>query len=250
MTDAFISKHYNDNSLDSEGVLNDLLERYPIERIALASAVNIADKSWDGRISDANRTWANAFLENYPDDVMRQKGEFYLTSHPGLVNLFVDTVRSYIEKNRELAPKQKEQEQDEIYDTLNLEHNSITFSVVTIDGDNKFVVPEYVDKYDIHGLERYQAYISEKQTDEASVSVEFCMIGASDNESVTASYDEADFIEKHLDDVMKSEYTTSLEYNEYSIETPDEMLESRQEDLELEKAKEYIRHYLDRKSVV
>ena len=244
MTDAFISKHYNDNSLDSEGVLNDLLERYPIERIALASAVNIADKSWDGRISDANRTWANAFLENYPDDVMRQKGEFYLTSHPGLVNLFVDTVRSYIEKNRELAPKQKEQEQDEIYDTLNLEHNSITFSVVTIDGDNKFVVPEYVDKYDIHGLERYQAYISEKQTDEASVSVEFCMIGASDNESVTASYDEADFIEKHLDDVMKSEYTTSLEYNEYSIETPDEMLESRQEDLELEKAKEYIRHYL------
>lgn len=244
MIDAFISKHYNDNSLDSEGALNDLLERYPIERIALVSAVNIADKEWDRRISDENRAWANAFLESYPDDVMRQKGEYYLTAHPGLVNLFADTVRSYIEKNRELAPEQKEQEQDEIYDTLDLEHNSITFSVVTIDGDNRFVVPEYVDKYDIHGLERYQDYISENQSDEASVSVEFCMIGALDNESVTASYDEADFIEKHLDDVMKSEYTTSLEYNEYSIETPEEMLESRQEDIQLEKAKEYIRSYL------
>ena len=43
---------------------------------------------------------------------------------------------------------------------------------------------------------------------------------------------------------MKPEYTTSLEYNEYSIETPEEMLESRQEDIQLEKAKEYIRSYL------
>ena len=244
MIDAFISKHYNDNSLDSEGALNDLLEMYPIERIALVSAVNIADKSWDGRISNENKAWANAFLEDYPDDVMRQKGEYYLTAHPGLVNLFADTVRSYIEKNKELAPEQKEQEQDEIYDALDLEHNSITFSVVTIDGENRFVVPEYVDKYDIHGLEVYQDYISANQVDEVDVSVEFCMIGALDNESVTASYDEADFIEKHLDDVMKSEYTTSLEYNEYSIETPEEMLESRQEDIQLEKAKEYIRSYL------
>ena len=244
VTDAFISKHYNDNSLDSEGALNDLLERYPIERIALVTAVNVADKEWDGRISDANKAWANAFLENYPDDVMRQKGEYYLTAHPGLLNLFADTVRSYIEKNKELAPEQKEREQDEIYDTLDLEHNSITFSVVTIDGENRFVVPEYVDKYDIHGLERYQDYISANQVDEVDVSVEFCMIGALDNESVTASYDEADFIEKHLDDVMNSEYTTSLEYNEYSIETPEEMLESRQEDILLEKAKEYIRSYL------
>ncbi len=244
MIDAFISKHYNDNRLDSEGALNDLLERYPVERIALVTAVNVEDKEWDGRISNANRAWANAFLEDYSDDVMRQKGEYYLTAHPGLVNLFADTVRSYIEKNRELAHEQKEQKQDEIYDALDLEHNSITFSVVTIDGDNRFVVPEYVDKYDIHGLEAYQDYISENQPDEASVSVEFCMIGALDNESVTASYDEADFIEKHLDDVMKSEYTTSLEYNEYSIETPEEMLESRQEDIQLEKAKEYIRSYL------
>lgn len=238
MTDAFISKHYNDNSLDSEGALNDLLEKYPIERIALVFAVNIADKSRDGRISNENKAWANAFLEDYPDDVMRQKGEYYLTAHPGLLNLFADTVRSYIEKNRELAPEQKEQEKDEIYDTLDLEHNSITFSVVTIDGENRFVVPEYVDKYDIHGLEVYQDYISANQVDEVDVFVEFCMIGALDNESVTASYDEADFIEKHLDDVMKSEYTTSLEYNEYSIETPDEMLESRQEDIQLEEEKE------------
>ena len=244
MTDAFISKHYNDNSLDSEGALNNLLERYPIERIALVSAVNIADKNWDGRISNENKAWANAFLEDYSDDVMRQKGEYYLTAHPGLLNLFADTVRAYIEKNKELAPEQKEQEQDEIYDTLDLEHNSITFSVVTIDGDNRFVVPEYVDKYDIHGLEAYQEYISANQADEVDVSVEFCMIGALDNESVTASYDEADFIEEHLDDVMKSEYTTSLEYNEYSIETPEEMLESMQEDIQLEKAKEYIRSYL------
>ncbi len=244
MIDAFISKHYNNNSLDSESALFDLMERYPLERIALVAAANIADKDWDGRIYDENRAWAKAFLADYSDDVLKHKGEYHITAHPGLLNLFADTVRIYMEKNRTLVSEQA-QEKDEIYDTLDLENNAVTFSVVTINSDRRFVVPEHHDRYDIHALEQYQDYIAENQPEEVSVTVEYCMLGDMDIETESALSDEADFIEKHLDEVMKHKLTTSLEYEEYTVKTPDEMLESKQEEQQLETAKEYIRSYLE-----
>ena len=59
MIDAFLSKHYNNNRIDSESALNDLLERFSADRIALVTALNIRSKDWDGRISKENKEWAN-----------------------------------------------------------------------------------------------------------------------------------------------------------------------------------------------
>lgn len=157
------------------------------------------------------------------------------------LNLFANTVRSHLEKEKELAAQGK----DEIYDTLDLDNNAVTFSVVTIDSDVRFVVPEHLDRYDIHGLEQYQDYIAVHQEEEVSVSVEYLMLGDMDIETESALSDEADFIEKHLDEVLNYKYTTSLEYEEYTVKTPDEMLESKQEEIQLEKAKKYIGSYLE-----
>ena len=62
MIDAVLSKHYNNNRIDSESALNDLLERFSADRIALVTALNIGSKDWDGRISRENKEWANVFL--------------------------------------------------------------------------------------------------------------------------------------------------------------------------------------------
>lgn len=237
MIDSFISKHYNDYTLDSHGALNELLERYPADRIALVTALNIKSKSMDGRISGENKKWADEFLVNVASEIRERPDGCYLTAHSGLLNLFADTVRRQIEMNREHI---QEQERDEIYDALDLKNNAITFSVVSIDGEDRFVVPEYLDRYDVHGLEQYQEYISETQTERANVSIEYCMLGDEGIEAESASSADTDFIEEHLDEVMGHSFFNSLEYNEYTVMTPDEMLESKQEEIELNKAKEYI----------
>ena len=244
MIDAFLSKHYNNNILDSQSALNELLERYPADRIAFVTALNIRSKDWDGRISRENKEWANDFLSNVAPEIRERPDGCYLTTHPGLLNLFANTVRSHLEKEKELAAEQS-QEKDEIYDTLDLDNNAITFSVVTIDSDVRFVVPEHLDRYDIHGLEQYQDYIAVHQEEEVNVSVEYLMLGDMDIETESALSDEAEFIEKHLDEVLDYKYTTSLEYEEYTVKTPDEMLESKQEEIQLEKAKKYISSYLE-----
>lgn len=244
MIDAFLSKYYNNNRIDSESALNDLLERFSADRIALVTALNIGSKDWDGRISRENKEWANEFLANFAPEIRERPDGCYLTTHPGLLNLFANTVRTHLEKEKELAAEQS-QEKDEIYDTLDLKNNSIMFSVVTIEDEDSFVVPEYVDNYNIHALEQYQDYISEHQVEEVSVTVDFCLIGDLGNESETALSEEAEFIEKHLDEVMKHKLTTSLEYEKYTVITPDEMLESKQEEIQLEKAKKYIGSYLE-----
>lgn len=240
MIDAFLSKYYNDNILDTQSALYDLRERFSLERIALVVALNIADKDWDGRILRENKVWAKDFLAEYTEDFMRRKGECYLTTHPGLLNLFVDNVREQMEKSREVMP-----EKDEIYDYFDLKNNAVTFSVVSIDGGDRFVVPEYLDRYDVHALEQYQEYISETQEERVSVSIEYCMLGDVGIEADGASSQEADFIEEHLDEIFSHELFNSLEYNEYTLMTPDEMLESKQEEVQLNKAKEYIQNYLE-----
>lgn len=241
MIDAVLSKHYNNNRIDSESALNDLLERFSADRIALVTALNIRSKDWDGRISRENKEWANEFLANFAPEIRERPDGCFLTTHPGIINLFANTVRSHLEKEKELAA----QEKDEIYDTLDLDNNAITFSVVTIDSDVRFVVPEHLDRYDIHGLEQYQDYIAVHQEEEVSVSVEYLMLGDMDIETESALSDEAKFIEKHLEEVLDYKYTTSLEYEEYTVKTPDEMLESKQEEIQLEKAKKYISSYLE-----
>ncbi len=94
--DRAISANYNNNRLDTDSVLADVLKDYTFERIAFVVASRVAMLDYDGRIDKANIEWAKAVVAQQPD-----KESYHLNSHPGLINLFADTVRKEIDRVRE-----------------------------------------------------------------------------------------------------------------------------------------------------
>ena len=112
---------------------------------------------------------------------------------------------------------------DEIADALDLENITLTFSVVTIDDEEPFVVGNYVGRYDITALDEYQEYIERTGKQFADVNVEFYQIGG-DSESVSADDKECAYISEHLQEVMAHSDALCLESESYSVETPQELL--------------------------
>ena len=112
---------------------------------------------------------------------------------------------------------------DEIADALDLENNTLTFSVVTIDDEKPFVVGNYVGGYDITALDEYQEYIERTGKQIADVNVEFYQIGGN-SESISADDRECAYISEHLQEVMGHSDALSLESESYSVETPQELL--------------------------
>ena len=112
---------------------------------------------------------------------------------------------------------------DEISDALDLENNTLTFSVVTIDDEKPFVVGNYVGGYDITALDEYQEYIERTGKQIADVNVEFYQIGGN-SESISADDKECAYISEHLQEVMEHSDALSLESESYSVETPQELL--------------------------
>ena len=113
---------------------------------------------------------------------------------------------------------------DEIADALDLENITLTFSVVTIDDEEPFVVGNYVGRYDITALDEYQEYIERTGKQFADVNVEFYQIGG-DSESVSADDKECAYISEHLQEVMAHSDALCLESESYSVETPQELLD-------------------------
>ncbi len=114
---------------------------------------------------------------------------------------------------------------DEIAKALDLKNNTITFSVVAIEGEKPFIIGSYIDKDDITALEEYQDYIYDTGRKNIDVTVDYYTIGMGDNESYGADTDERDYIFEHLDEVLKYKYTDHLESETYFIATPAELLE-------------------------
>ena len=112
---------------------------------------------------------------------------------------------------------------DEISENLELENNTLTFSVVTIDDEEPFVVGNNVGRYDITALDEYQEYIERTGKQFADVNVEFYQIGG-DSESVSADDKECAYISEHLQEVMAHSDALCLESESYSVETPQELL--------------------------
>lgn len=100
-----ISNHYHDNRFDGSCV-NEVVDRFGMERVALVLANTVQDKDWDGRISAENKAWAKKVP--VPNDMdawgVRRTLEYVCTqAHPGLINLFVNRFR----KEQELAAEKK-----------------------------------------------------------------------------------------------------------------------------------------------
>ena len=92
-----ISRHYADNRLDTSACVQEVSDRFGMERIAFVLASTVQTKDWDGRISDSNKEWAKGIPA-------LGKHEYVCSqAHPGLINLFVNRFR----KEQELAAQKK-----------------------------------------------------------------------------------------------------------------------------------------------
>ena len=100
-----ISNHYRDNRFDGSCV-NEVIDRFGMERVAFVLANTVQDKDWDGRISAENKAWAKEVPVPNDDNALggRRTHEYVCTqAHPGLINLFVNRFR----KEQELAAEKK-----------------------------------------------------------------------------------------------------------------------------------------------
>ena len=170
------------------------------------------------------------------------------------VNIDEQTMHVY-NAEKPIIPFDEIKGTDEIASFLDLDNNTISFSVITIEDEKPFVVGDYIDKYDITALEEYQDYIYDTGKTETDVKVEYYQIGGGDNESYGAYDDERTFISEHLDEVLAHRLTDNLESEAYSVTTPAELLdeineekgiaeEEIKEKSELDSAIEYISKYV------
>ncbi|MFW5553446.1 MAG: DUF3849 domain-containing protein [Roseburia inulinivorans] len=96
----------------------DVIREYGSERVAYVLANTVMHLSHDGRFSPDNKEWAKE-IEPY---VMIENRDLIVTSHPAVLNGFINQTRRYIEHEKELAAQE---------------------NTVTIDGQNCIQVDEW-----------------------------------------------------------------------------------------------------------
>ncbi len=90
-----IADNYRNSRLDTDGVLSDVLKEFVFERVELVVAARLSNLSFDGRIDKSNVEWANGVLANLSESERKKLcADTHINSHPGLINLFADRVRS------------------------------------------------------------------------------------------------------------------------------------------------------------
>ncbi len=97
--DKAISDNYGDNRLNTQGVLSDVLKNFTLERIALVLAARVSALDFDGRIDRDNIEWGKSVMAQLSEkESEKARQNFYINSHPGLINLFTNTVRKEIDR--------------------------------------------------------------------------------------------------------------------------------------------------------
>lgn len=103
-----IHDSYKDNRLNTKNALKQLTDTFSLERVAIITAISIRELEHDGRISKENKEWAKSIpFPNDTDDWGRDRNAvFGITSvHPGLTDLFADTVRKELELTKTIPLK-------------------------------------------------------------------------------------------------------------------------------------------------
>lgn len=101
-----INNNYKDNRLNSQAVMDVVSAEFSTERIQYVLANTVQQKDWDGRISPANKAWAQAVpVTPNPDAWGSDRNCYFVVdqAHTGLTDLFVTHFRRELEK----APKEK-----------------------------------------------------------------------------------------------------------------------------------------------
>lgn len=94
--EAAIREHFDGMHLShdaAKGVIN----AYGMERVAFVLANTVQLQEWDGRYSRRNKEWAST-IPNYHSDTIRRN--YALTSHPAVLDGFIDIVRAEQQRGR------------------------------------------------------------------------------------------------------------------------------------------------------
>ena len=101
-----ISENYGNNRLNSQAVFDAVSAEFSMERIQYVLANTVQYKDWDGRISRANREWAQTVpVVPNPDAWGGDRNCYFVVDRPhtGLTDLFITHFRKELEK----APREK-----------------------------------------------------------------------------------------------------------------------------------------------
>ena len=101
-----ISRHYRNNTLDAKAVQN-VVDQFGWARTSFVLVNTIRNKSWDGRISQENKQWAQ-LAPMFPDDDSQgnnRRLRYVINSHPGLTDMFTQELRRQYQGNCEQIEK-------------------------------------------------------------------------------------------------------------------------------------------------
>ena len=100
--EATIRDHYRDNRLDTAAV-DQVVQQFGYDRAFHILAITVCQADWDRRYSPDNRAWANAMSIPANPDAWGTDRNCYLavSSHPGLVDLFLSQTRKAYAQERQ-----------------------------------------------------------------------------------------------------------------------------------------------------
>lgn len=101
-----ISRHYRNNTLDAK-VVQDVVNQFGWARTSFVLVNTIRNKTWDGRISQENKQWAQ-LAPMFPDVDAQDNNRrlrYVVNSHPGLTDLFTKELRRQYQLNQEQIEK-------------------------------------------------------------------------------------------------------------------------------------------------
>lgn len=101
-----ISRHYRNNTLDAKAV-QDVVDQFGWARTSFVLVNTIRNKTWDGRISQENKQWAQ-LVPIFPDVDAQDNNRrlrYVINSHPGLTDMFTKELRRQYQLNQEYIEK-------------------------------------------------------------------------------------------------------------------------------------------------
>ena len=107
--EAAIRDHYRDNRLDTVAV-DQVVQQFGYDRTFHVLAITVCQADWDRRYSPDNRAWANAMSIPANPDAWGTDRNCYLavSSHPGLVDLFLSQTRkAYAQERQKTSVRDK-----------------------------------------------------------------------------------------------------------------------------------------------
>ncbi|MBR5089992.1 MAG: DUF3849 domain-containing protein [Ruminiclostridium sp.] len=101
--DETIAANHLDNILDTDKIVDELVEKYSAERIAHVLAARITNASWDGRYSRKSSAWAEQEMNGISDDVKERSKNYPVTAHPVLVNAVAERFMAFQREREKTA---------------------------------------------------------------------------------------------------------------------------------------------------